>query len=267
MTRGAARAAAATLLALCASPAVGQGAGGDSAPRPDGWTLTVAPYLWAAGLEGDVTLGGVEGEVDQDFDDILDDLVVGAMAVVDVRKDRFGVAVNGFFVRTQTDDDLGPLEVSVESDSAAVQAAGFYRVLELGGGTGPTFGLEPYAGARLTYIRNELDAGVELEGADSSLGRQADRSETWVDPIVGTRAVLDLTERWSVRLAGDVGGFGVGSDFTWAAQGLVGYRLPLGRFETVMGIGYQALSWDYEDDDFEWDVTQQGPIIGGAIRF
>lgn len=54
--------------------------------------------------------------------------------------------------------------------------------------------------------------------------------------------MLDLTDRWSLRLAGDVGGFGVGSDFTWAAQGLLDYRLPLGRFDTVLGVGYQALS-------------------------
>jgi hypothetical protein len=80
-------------------------------------------------------------------------------------------------------------------------------------------------------------------------------------------AGLGLTERWSLSLAGDVGGFGVGSDLTWAAQGILGYRLPLGRFETILGVGYQALSWDYEDNAFGWDVTQQGPIVGGTIRF
>jgi hypothetical protein len=44
-------------------------------PQESGWTLTVAPYLWMAGLDGDV---GVFGRgpvpVDQRFGDILDDL-------------------------------------------------------------------------------------------------------------------------------------------------------------------------------------------------
>jgi hypothetical protein len=142
-------------------------------------------------------------------------------------------------------------------------------VLQLGpgDGTGATLGIEPYAGARLTYVRAEVQGDLELEQLGIGIDRETDRSETWVDPIIGTRAILDLSERWSLRLAGDVGGFGVGSDFTWAAQGILGYRLPLGRFETVLGVGYQVLSWDYEDDDFEWDVTQQGPLLGAAIRF
>lgn len=262
-------AVAVMLATLVASPAMAQEEADGTATRPDGWALTVAPYLWAAGLEGDVTLGGVDADVDQDFDDILDDLVFGAMMLVDARNDRFGVAVNGFYVRTDADSEVGPLDIDATTDSAALQAAAYYRVLELGPGHGEgvTLGIEPYAGARLTYVRAELQGDLELDALGVGIDREADRSETWVDPIVGSRAVLDLTDRWSLRLAGDVGGFGAGSDFTWAAQGLLDYRLPLGRFDTVLGVGYQALSWDYDDGDFEWDVTQQGPVIGAAIRF
>jgi hypothetical protein len=57
----------------------------------------------------------------------------------------------------------------------------------------------------------------------------------------------------------------VGSDFTWNAQGIVSYRLPLRGLDVLVGAGYRALYWDYEDDDFKWDVTMSGPMIGAAI--
>jgi hypothetical protein len=31
--------------------------------------------------------------------------------------------------------------------------------------------------------------------------------------------------------------------------------------------GYRALSWDYDDNDFEWDVTMHGPVLGMSFRF
>lgn len=184
----------------------GQQEANGTATRPGGWTLTVAPYLWAAELEGDVTLGGVDADVDQDFDEILDDLVFGAMMLVDARHDRFGIAVNGFYVRTDADSDAGPLDIGATTDSAAPQAAAYYRVLELrpGRGEGVTLGIEPYAGARLTYVRAELQGGLALS---VGIDREADRSETWVDPIVAPARC------WTSPTAGRCGW-----RVTWAAS-------------------------------------------------
>jgi hypothetical protein len=75
-----------------------------------------------------------------------------------------------------------------------------------------------------------------------------------------------------LALEGSVGGFGVGSDFAWYVQGLIGYGF--GLFEdddaTVFG-GYRTLYQDYEDghgnSKFEWDITLQGPVVGLQIAF
>jgi hypothetical protein len=93
-----------------------------------------------------------------------------------------------------------------------------------------------------------------------------------VDPLVGARAHFHLSERWSLSLEGNVGGFGVGSDFAWHASGAIGYRFSLfGEDNARLLGGYRALSQDYEtgsgDDKFEWDVTLHGPIVGLAIAF
>lgn len=87
------------------------------------------------------------------------------------------------------------------------------------------------------------------------------------DPIVGSRFGFDLTERWLVAGAADIGGVVAGSDFSWNAQGYLGYRTRVFGQPTILALGYRALSIDYDDDDFEWDVVQHGPIIGASFRF
>ena len=37
--------------------------------------------------------------------------------------------------------------------------------------------------------------------------------------------------------------------------------------QTTYYLGYKALSQDYEDGGFEWDVVAHGPGLGFEIRF
>jgi hypothetical protein len=65
----------------------------------------------------------------------------------------------------------------------------------------------------------------------------------------------------------NIGGFEVGSDFTWNAQAYVGYQFSLFGRPTTLLVGYRALYQDYHHNNFEWDVTMHGPVIGTAVRF
>jgi hypothetical protein len=61
-----------------------------------------------------------------------------------------------------------------------------------------------------------------------------------------------------------IGGAGVGSDLTWDVMGGLGYQWTE-KFSTVLG--YRAIGVDYENDGFEWDLTQQGVVFGGVFSF
>ena len=78
---------------------------------------------------------------------------------------------------------------------------------------------------------------------------------------------MDLAERWAIGGEANVGGFGVGSDFTWNAQAYLGYRTTVFGRQTTFLFGYRALYQDYHHHNFEWDVTMHGPVIGTAVRF
>lgn len=65
-----------------------------------------------------------------------------------------------------------------------------------------------------------------------------DGSKDWVDPIIGLRWLWGFSDRWSLKLRGDIGGFGVGSDFAWQAAGLIDWQ-PF-KYVSFIG-GYRAL--------------------------
>jgi hypothetical protein len=257
----------ALLAGASAAPAHAQHAG---EPAPDRWSVTVAPYLWAARLDGDAKIRGIEADVDVSFKDTLEDLSVTGMALVEARKGRFGFAVNPLFVRTESDARSGPLEADNTTDIATVGAGVFYRAVDWefarnARGEPQTLALEPLLGARLNHLRGEID--TKLDAFGRRVSRQVDESQTWVDPLIGVNAILRLSERWGVRAEADVGGFGIGSDLTWNAQAVLIYGFTVAGYDAFAAAGYRALYWDYKDGGFEWDVTMSGPMIGAGIRF
>ncbi len=269
--QGTARCRATVLFAGClavtlSTPALAQEATTER-PPDDRWTFTMAPYLWATSLDGNASVGGVDADVDLSFGDILDDLAIGGMLLVDVQRGRFGIAVNGVFARLEPEGELGPIQLDVTNDTTWIGVAPYYRAVEWTYRTSPSgrpmrLVVEPLAGIRYTNLRIELD-GTGPRGN----GRQVDQSEAWVDPIVGSRFILDLADNWTLSGEADIGGFGVGSDLAWNVQAFLGYKTSLAGQPLTLAAGYRALSQDYEDGRFKWDVTTQGPILGVVLRF
>lgn len=263
MCRRVATTIAATILWLACAGGVRAQDPSTDLPPGDRWTFAVAPYLWAISLDGTAKVKGIEADVDVPFSDALKDLSFGAMLLVDARRGRFGIGVNGVFTRVSPDDEVGPIEIDVTSDLAQLGVGPYYRVVEWQFGESASGRplrviVEPTAGVRLNHLRLELEV---------RRGRQFDDSETWVDPIIGTRFAVDLAERWMLSGEADIGGFGVGSDFAWNVQGFLGYRASVFGQPTTFTIGYRALYVDYDHNDFKWDTTQQGPILGAVLRF
>jgi hypothetical protein len=129
--------------------------------------------------------------------------------------------------------------------------------------------LDLMAGGRYWDVQNDIDVEVTVAGgglAGITLSRELSGSDgaTWVDPMLGAKVRIDTTTPVYFTGWGMVGGFGVGSDFTWDAMGGVGYQWT-DKFATVLG--YRALGVDYEDDGLVYDVVQQGVALGAVFNF
>jgi hypothetical protein len=252
---------AATLAAV--TPAVGQQPEATAAPPGERWTVTLAPYLWLVSMDGNATVGGVKSDVDVPFKDTLKGSVLRRDDGGGYRKGTLRDRGQRLFARVSPDSDAGGIKIDATSDSGQLAVAPFYRLVDWQYAVSPSGAplrlvVAPEAGFRVTYMRTEL----EIRG-----GPTVDQSETWVDPLIGSRIGLDLTDRWLVTGEANIGGFGVGSDFTWNAQAYLGYQLSLFGRPTTLLIGYRALYQDYHRNNFEWDVAMHGPVIGTAVRF
>ncbi|MFL5337458.1 MAG: hypothetical protein ACJ8H8_30865 [Geminicoccaceae bacterium] len=255
------------------------GAQDSAAPGADRWQLSVTPYLWATALKGDAGVGRTDAKVDASFSDVLDNLNGALMLEAELRKGRFGLISDTIYANLE--DNAATAEERLKVDATATMLiqslAGTYRLgtwqLADFASAGPlSVTVDPYAGLRYTYLDTELKGKLDLPDFGIDARRTAEQSEHWVDPIVGLRTAWTLGERWSLVLAGDVGGISTSDQYSAEAFGLVGYRFGLfGENNATALAGYRVLKQKYEDgsgrDRFDWDMTIHGPIVGLKITF
>ncbi|MCB1502721.1 MAG: hypothetical protein KDK07_23585 [Bauldia sp.] len=225
---------------------------------PGGWTVVIAPYVWATGLAGDVGADGTIVHVDQSFGDIVADLDFGFLGMTEVRHDRFAVFSDFVYGKLSTTED-SPFPAYVDSVATKTTTvmwtgAATYRLVDAARAS-----LDVAAGFRLVSLANQLD----LKGGSLD-GRGGEQSVSWTDPIVGVMGDIDLSRRLYLTGWAMVGGFGVSSDSLWDVMGAAGYRFD----DTVsMMLGYRAAAVDFENDSLTYDVSMRGLIAGVVLRY
>lgn len=226
------------------------------------------PWVWVSSVSGTSGARGLTADVDASFGDILEasDSVMAFSGYLEVGQGPWGMFADVWYADIGADDQSGPggvANVDVTFQQAIADFAGMYRV----GTWEPSASaasnqrditLDLYAGARMTMIDLELDQASPAE-------RSRDE-KVWVDPIVGAKIIVPFDDRWHLRANADVGGFGVSSDLTWSTTVLLGYDFRIGDRPVAAYLGYRAIGWDYSSgtgaDEFVWDITMHGPIVG-----
>jgi hypothetical protein len=235
----------------------------------NGWKFHVAPYLWAISMEGDVTVDGQKSDLDLSFSDIWKELNIAGMVNFEGHKGKWGFFGDVIYSHLGKDTKVHGIKIEPSIQMLMLVAGGSYQLgkWRLSGDVGkdrPTVTFYGLLGGRYTHLYVDLD----IKGFQN-----VSENEGWLDPLIGARTVFDLSERWELGLEGKIGGFGVGSDFTWDAYGDIGYRFSLFSKENNARVvaGYRVLYQDYSsgsgDNKFEWDVTLYGPVIGLVIQF
>ena len=239
------------------------------------WNFTVAPYLWFVGQNGNVGVGGRSVSIDDSFIDTMQDSdsVLAFMGNVLVNKGRWTFFAAPTWSKLGSDDEsAGPFNFDVTETLTIVGFGARYRVatwnLANSPGGSPEWAKRPItfdilAGGRYTNLNVELDF--------KRMPIKIEQTKTWVDPIIGVYSQMTLTEDLSIGIRADVGGFGVGSDFTAHTAGLIGYKVYPFGWDWTLTAGYRALYQDYTDGEgfnkFTWDMWLHGPLLGLAINF
>lgn len=249
-----------------------------AAPETTTWTVQITPYLWAAGLKGDISpfRRAPTLEVEKSFSDVMDDLNLGGFVNIWARHGSFVFSGDVMYVDTTDKHASGPLpafeipslgvpippgssvDAKVDTKQFTATLQGGYRVL-----TTPQFTLDALAGGRVWRVSND----VSVTASHPAIGsRSASHGETfsWIDPLIGARSFVSLTEKLSLLAQADIGGFGAGSDFTWSALLTANYAWT---DRLSASAGYKVLDVDYDRGGRVYDTRLSGPVLGITYRF
>jgi opacity protein-like surface antigen len=242
---------------LMAAPAGAQTQGGTTQESP--WEFEFTPYIWAAGIEGDVRNGRFSsGGVEASFTDIFQNLNGAFMGAFEARKGRWGMLLDGLYLNVSGTEDtpnraIGDVDVGLKTGIYSL--AGLYRAVE------KPFALDILAGVRYATVSADLD--IEPGRFPQIMqGRSLSHSMDWWDGFVGMRALIPLSERWSAMGYFDIGGGG--SNFTF--QAIAGVNYQISKHFVIRG-GYRFIMIDADDSTLVYDVKLGGPYLGLGIRF
>ncbi|MFV1987835.1 MAG: hypothetical protein ACC682_11180 [Gemmatimonadota bacterium] len=227
--------------------AVGFGLLLGASPAEAQWQFQVTPYIWWNGLSGDVRVEGgpvvsLESEV-SDFD-------VAPLLTFRGSNGRIGFLT----------------DLAFTSGSSTARALNEVRLVEVDNFIGT--GLVTYDVTSAGNSEVFVAGGLRILNAKAKVpalngGVESEASRTWVDPVFGLGG--SFGDRVTVTGYGDLGGFGISSDFTYQLYGALGYRFT---GATSAQLGYRLVSNDYMDgNQYLYNVRQGGFLLGVTFGF
>lgn len=210
------------------------------------WQGELTPYLWTAGIDGDVSVRGQKVEAEEGFENLSES--------IDMSGAFLGVLQRGNTVMMAQYDTL-----SIDTDELArvpegsflesnVQIVTLAAGIQLEGAKGKTY--DVLLGAR----RLQLDNEITLNGADTLATDQH-----FNDIVVVIRPSVPLSQKWRFNPTLSVGAGD--SNSTYELQPQVQYQLST---TLALRVGYRSLYYDLEGkrENAEFDGAFQGMLIG-----
>jgi hypothetical protein len=216
----------------------------DARPAPESeWDFAASVYLWLAWRNGHVTTDLATVPLDDPDDS------AGIFFYAEGNHERWGFAFDVAAMSSEDEaDTIGGGTIDLDGDTLIVEADVTYRPVE-------DSSLQFLAGLRVFDDTLKIDFPI-LEDRKIEV--------TQWDPIVGAQGTWDLCENVAFRLRGDVGGFGLDSDFTYQGIAFLAWEfLP----HWVLSGGYRILGYKYDEGDGENDWRLDGFLLGLAARF
>jgi hypothetical protein len=228
----------------------------------------IMPYAWFTGIEGTMRTEGQLQGIDAGIADVwensnaggslrcetwrhgdgyyLDLFYVNLSDEFVVDQDKFVPAVNVFFLDLAHNHELGSTPVFLDQRSRQNRETRYLA-----------FGV--LVGARYFHLKNTLERSND---------EKLEQTGQFIDPIVGGYVHYRLARALTFAAAGDIGGFGIGSDFTWNAWTRLDIRLAdwvwINALARAFDIKYDEGSGQ---DRIGLDARISGPAVGVIFRF
>ena len=232
-------------------------AGTGQAQTTEGWSFEVTPFVWYAGLEGDLKIAGRSADFEKDAADLLDAAEIGGSVRFGASYDRFvvGALVDYFSLSTdELDEEDQPRGGTVDTKMLLAEALAGYRVD--GWAEGQSFVLA--LGVRNLSLDTDLESNA---GGTFSDDREITDLMFYVLPSVPMFSSTMDGLRFNPVL-----GIGTGdSDLAYELFPQVQYDV---NDALSVRFGYRRVGWRFEgNDDNEFNADLAGVILGVGFKY
>jgi hypothetical protein len=221
--------------------------------RPD-TNVQLTLYGWLAGATGEFRPFAHAPTLafDSSFGEVLDDLEAAFFASAQLRRGSFVVVTDVSHASLSREGRVPPgIPASGKVSQSAITGLAGGRVED-----SAELSVDLLAGARLWNLDGSIE--VPLAGVSVAPGK------TFVDPVIAARINAGVVPRMSAIVHADIGGFGIGSHFTYQLVGTLNYRAARNSW---ISAGWRHLHLDHADGGTRFAGSQTGPLLGVTQRF
>lgn len=202
----------------------------------------VSLLFWATSISAHVEAGTIDTDADSGFGESTN----GALALRDEwwKGDDYGFLGELLWMQLDADTDQTGGDFQLSQDLVVAELTFAKRV------SSGDVDFDLLLGMRV------VDSQAELDRPGTG---DADTHRTYVDPLVGARAIWNASKEWSAGLRADAGGFGSGSGVTGNAEAFAKYAFTKGF---SMSAGYRAMGLHTDEGSSPVvDATLHGPQL------
>jgi len=223
------------------------------------WNFTVGPYVLFPTMKGEVGMMGIPVDASASTGDIFSNLSFGTMLYFEAYHPKWTLILDGLYAKLGG-EGVTPLlsrEASLEMNQMSISLSGMYR-------------LTPWVEVGIGGSVVSVGSGFTIAPGDYFLpGTDFSMTETWFDPLIVTRFMTRFNgSKWRLGLLANVGGFGIGSDFSWLINPFGGYQFGK-LFEIDLAWRWYGVKYNKGEgfNEFLYDVTTSGPDIRFLFHF
>lgn len=261
---------------------------------PDVWHFQGTLYGWMLGISGNLTARGQTVDVNASFLQVVQksDSLAAFMGYFEADKGKVGFYTDVVWAKLGFDRSMAfyrnPIpgvqlsaitNTAVTTSLTIIEPGGLYEFAKWQHTAGSFTALDGIVGLRYWSMSPEVDlnaiAGVDVASLGIEFGRTFSIARSggidWIDPVIGLRFRHQFTPQQNLMVRGDVGGFGLGSQFTWQAAAIYTYSWQFSGYALAALAGYRALGINYSQGSGTAtagiDAILHGPLIGVSLHF
>ena len=217
--------------------------------KEKGWNFVISPYVYVPVANGDVMVNYNAGS-------LYYQTTVGGLLAFEAYNPKWSIYSDLLITNIDTDIDL-PVSSRTGTFEANTTFLGFYGMRRV------ATWFEVGLGAKIIFSNSNITADAR-EPLFPEL--DVEYNTTAVSPLIVYRFTFLDTEKWNLRMRGDVGGFGVASIFTYMINPSAGYRIS-DLLEVNLAYRYLYFKKDDEDNGNKIDLNFNGPQFGVLFHF